>query len=71
MGMCDRISLLIDRSVSHSSPLRKEINAFMAATSDVIHSNAVSDMTLALRLYHDAIRLIQTLYGQYKSQFKK
>lgn len=70
MGMCDRISLLIDRSVSHSSPLRIQINAFMAATSDVIHSNAEADMTSALKLYHDSLGVIQSLYGQYRSQFK-
>jgi hypothetical protein len=71
MGMCDRISLLIDRSVSHSSPLRKEINAFMAATSNVIHSNAEAVMTSALKLYHDSLGVILALYGQYKNQFKK
>lgn len=71
MGMCDRISLLIDRSVSRSSPLRQQINAFMEATSNVIHSNSDADMDSALKLYHDSISLIQALYGQYKNQFKK
>lgn len=70
MGMCDRISLLIDRSVSHCSPLRQQINAFMAESSDVIHSNTESSMELALKLYHQSIYLIQALYGQYRSQIK-
>lgn len=71
MGMCDRISLLIDRSVSKSSPLRQQINDFMEATSNVIHSNTEADMTSALKLYHDSINLIQALYGYYKNQIKK
>lgn len=71
MGMCDRISLLIDRTVSQSSPLRQQINEFMAATSNVIHSNTQADMASALKLYHDAINLIQALYGSYKAQFKR
>lgn len=70
MGMCDRISLLIDRSVSKGSALRQQIDAFMEATSNVIHSNVEGDMAMALKLYHDAIYLIQALYGQYKGQFK-
>lgn len=71
MGMCDRISLLIDRTVSRSSPLRQQINAFMEATSNVIHSNVEADMPSALKLYHDSLAVIQALYGQYKNQFKK
>lgn len=71
MGMCDRISLLIDRSVSNTSPLRQDINAFMASTSDVIHSNTEASMPLALQIYHKAMQLIQSLYGHYHKQFKK
>jgi hypothetical protein len=71
MGMCERISLLIDRSVSRNSPLRQRINAFMAATSNVIHSNTDADMDSALKLYQDSISLIQELYGAYQKQFKK
>lgn len=71
MGMCDRISLLLDKSVSSTSPLRREINAFMRATSNVIHSNTVADMPSALELFREALRLTQSLYGQYRSQFKK
>lgn len=71
MGMCDRISLLIDRSASKNSPLRKEINEFMKATSDVIHSNVEADMEMARKLYLECIRLTQALYGQYKNQLKK
>jgi hypothetical protein len=71
MGMCDRISLLLDRSVSRTSPLRKEINDFMRATSDVIHTNATADMASARRLFEKAQELIQKLYGYYKSQLKK
>jgi len=71
MGMCDRISLLIDRSVSRNSPLRQRINAFMEATSNVIHSNTDADMNSALNLYQESISLIQALYGQYQKQFKK
>ncbi|QTN31225.1 hypothetical protein HZ994_02395 [Akkermansiaceae bacterium] len=71
MGMCDRISLLLDKSVSSTSPLRREINAFMRAASNVIHSNTVADMPSALELFREALRLTQALYGQYKNQFKK
>ena len=70
MGMCDRISLLLDKSVSRSSPLRQEINAFMAVTSDVIHSNATADMTSAREVFADAQLLTQKLYGHYKAQLK-
>ncbi len=69
LRMCAKISALIDADLTRLSPLRREIDEFLADTSRVIHSSIKGDEPEALRLYLQALKLIGELYGRYSKQF--
>ncbi len=69
MRMCERISSLIDRSVSKVSPLRQAINAFMASASKIVHGDVAADMAEARRLLEDAFSLVRWLYIEYRKAY--
>ena len=71
MRMCERISSLIDRSVSKSSPLRQDINAFLESASIYVHGDAQSDEDSAKLHIEKAFSLVQQLYGYYQSQYPR
>lgn len=71
MRMCERISSLIDRSVSKSSPLRQSINAFMASASDIVHGDVAAEIAEARRLLEDAFALVGRLYIEYRTQYTR
>lgn len=68
LRMCAKISALIDADLSSQSPLRREIDCFMADTSRIVHSSVKAAEPEALRLYLQALDLIQQLYGRYRIQ---
>ncbi len=71
MRMCERISSLIDRRVSNSSPLRQSINRFMASASNIVHGDVAADMKEAHRLLEDAFNLMSQLYVSYRAQYPR
>lgn len=71
MRMCDRISSLIDKSVSKSSPLRRDINHFMESASAIIHGDIPAGEEEASQHLTTAFSLVQQLYGYYQSQYPR
>lgn len=68
LRMCDKISALLDSSVTKQSPLRRKIDEFIGETSDVIHVAKQGSYQLAMRLFETALQIIQELYGYYRAQ---
>ena len=71
MRMCERISSLIDRSVTKGSPLRQQIDSFMESASEIVHGNQSAGADAAHKHLEQAFSLIKELYGYYQSQYPR
>lgn len=68
MRMCEKISALLGTSISRKSPIRRNVNVFIDEASQVIHVTREADQDLAIRLFGDALKVVQELYGYYRPQ---